>query len=64
MSQDFFRSHDMKFLRMYENFNFPTVAKKIYRSMTTINEPLTGRNMTVTTLLLLTVPYCYITPQS
>jgi len=61
MSQDFFRLHDMKFLRMYENFDFPTVAKNIYRSVTAI-EPLTGRNTTVTTLLLLIVPYCYITP--
>ena len=64
MSQDFFKSHEiMKSLRMCENFNFPTVAKNIYRTMTAINQPLTQSNRTVPTLLLLIVPYCYITPE-
>ena len=64
LSQDFFKSHEiMKFLRMCENFNFPTVSKNIYRNMTAINQPLTQRNRTVPTLLLLIVPYCYITSQ-
>jgi len=31
---------------MCENFNFPTVAENMYRSMTAINQPLTGRNRT------------------
>jgi len=64
MPLDFFKSHEiMKCLTMCENFNFPTVAKNIYRNMTAINQPLTWRNRTVPTLLLLMVPYCYITPQ-
>ena len=64
MSQDFFNSHEiMKCLRMYENVNIPTVAKNIYRNMTAINQPLTRTNRTVPTLLLLMVPYCYITSQ-
>jgi len=36
----------MKSLRVGENFNFPTVAENVYRSVTAINHPLTGRNRT------------------
>jgi len=42
-----FSSHDNTIsLRMYENFDFPTVAENVYRSMTAINQPLTARNRT------------------
>jgi len=34
----------MKSLRMCENFNFPTEAENVYRSVTAINHPLRGRN--------------------
>jgi hypothetical protein len=41
----FLKSYEtMKYLRMCENFNFLTVAKNIYSTMTAINRPLTGRN--------------------
>ena len=43
----FFSSHDNKIsLRMCENFDFPTVAENMYRSMTAINQPLTARDTT------------------
>ena len=61
MSRDCFKSHEiMKSLRMCKNINS---GKIIYKNMTAINQPLTQRNRTVPTLLLLIVPYCYITPQ-
>jgi len=64
MSQDFFKLDEfMKYLRMCENFNFPTVAKKIYRNITAINRPLIQSNRKIPNLLLLIVPYCYSTPQ-
>jgi len=47
MSLAFFTVYEtIKFLRMCENFNFPTVGKHIYSSRTAINQPLTGRNGT------------------
>ena len=43
----FFSSHDNTIsVRMCENFDFPTVAENMYRSMTDINQPLAARDMT------------------